>query len=1063
MNGFQNQYAENMALNSHNQNYNMSSDKHKIKKKKSQKHGQDKSNEEGTDDNTFNLYQIGKIKYAKLNQSATRPLKQIKEIDENANIEKCPCCQLPVENKEYFQPFKTCDDPDEFSNCGQGVTLYYTFIKFIITVLFITSVCISLVNIYFSYKYTYELKEVCNNYYINGGNDIDECKYYITESNESSTVEDSFFFQFSPTNIKHYRKIFNKINTNQTGGFESTIINLSRTNFGCLAFVFIFNLVFILFLYNKANTVDYLVLTVSDYSVFLYNLYDVHSKFLSLNKGNKNNKPEVEEFKDFLKTKICTGNYGENLVINRVDLCYKLKDLMKLQEKYEDKNIKIWKVKNKITIENREIEEDEKKSKEEKEKEKKDPESDDNVYEGSCFSCDDDKGKTIGQLKEEKEELSKKIKDLISESNNNTLDYFGGSAFITMETLYEQELYLKNIPKNAISYFFYFLKNLCYMLTSCCGNKDEENLNYLRSRVKYIAAPEPEDIIFENLEISQCERLMRTILVYIISIIICAVSFAIIVGFNKLQEYIDGQDNSNHVLLMYIISFAITGAQSAFNIILENVLQFLTDKERQNTMTDYYLSYSIKLTFFYFLNDALLPIFSEIFFIQSDGYEILISNMIMKFAINAFVSPLLWRINISYYLKKIQICLFIKEGKIKKTQKELNDLFEYPPMNVSVKYSYIFKTLLMSFLFIPIFPLGLAISFVGFIFAYWVEKYNFANIYKKPEMLNKSIVEAYVNFFVLVLFAYGIGDYIFLSDAYDTRLWSLLNIIVFGVLIIIPYHQLLSHDFLEVDEFALYKNNYNDIYYMFNSDYERANPMTKIEGMKRYNKELLDRGIINQEDYNSIVSSLDSVDFMEIYYRQRKGSKRRGFINNNFGFRGPNQFGPRRFPGFGFNYGFNYGFNNGFNQFQFPHPHGNRMFFRPMNPTNININPPQNQIMNKGYSSNNQPNNQMNNDQNKNTGYTSNHQPDNQMNNDQNKNNGYTSNNQPNNQMNNYPNNYSSNYSNTNQIMPPPMNNFKPPKYSGFSSANMFPNNNPPHNFYPPPNNGFPPQNYPHY
>lgn len=653
MNGFQNQYPENMALNSYNQNYNMSSSKNmKIKKKKSKKQEQDKSNEEGKEDQTFNLYQIGKIKYAELNRSATRPLKQIKEIDENANIEKCPCCQLPVETKGYLQPFKTCDDPDEFSNCGQGVTLYYTFIKFIITVLFITSICISIVNIYFSYKYTNELKEVCNNYYLNIGNDIDECKYYITESNESSTVEDSFFFQFSPTNIKHYRKIYRKINTNQTDDFEDTIINLSRTNFGCLAFVFIFNLVFILFLFNKANSVDYLVLTVSDYSIFLYNLYDVHTKFLSMNKGYKNDKkPEIEEFKNFLKNQICTGNYGEKLQINRVDLCYKLKDLMKLQEKYEDKNIKIWKVKNKIIIENREIEENKenKESKENNKKEIKDPESDDNVYEGSFFSCDGDKGKTIGQLKEEKEELSKKIKDLINESKNNTLEYFGGSAFITMETLSEQELYLRNIPKNAISYFFYFLKNMCNLLTSCCGNKDKENVEYLRNRVKYIAAAEPEDIIFENLEISQCERLMRTTLVYIISIIICAVSFAIIVGFNKLQEYIDGQEDSNHVLLMYIISFAITGAQSAFNIILENALQFLTDKERQNTMTDYYLSYSIKLTFFYFLNDALLPIFSEIFFIQSDGYEILISNMIMKFAINAFVSPLLWRINISYY------------------------------------------------------------------------------------------------------------------------------------------------------------------------------------------------------------------------------------------------------------------------------------------------------------------------------------------------------------------------------------------------------------------------------
>ena len=151
---------------------------------------------------------------------------------------------------------------------------------------------------------------------------------------------------------------------------------------------------------------------------------------------------------------------------------------------------------------------------------------------------------------------------------------------------------------------------------------------------------------------------------------------------------------------------------------------------------------------------------------------------------------------------------------------------------------------------------------------------------------------------------------------------------------------------------------------------------------------LLEKGLINQEEYNSIISSLDSADFMNIYYRQRKGSKRRGFINNNIGFRGFPRFGPRHFPGFGYNFGFNH--------FHFPHPHG--MFGPHMNPRNININPPpQNQNMNKGYSSNNQPNNQINNEQNMN--------------------NGYTSNNQPNNQINNNQNNYTSNYSNNNQIM----------------------------------------------
>ena len=175
----------------------------------------------------------------------------------------------------------------------------------------------------------------------------------------------------------------------------------------------------------------------------------------------------------------------------------------------------------------------------------------------------------------------------------------------------------------------------------------------------------------------------------------------------------------------------------------------------------------------------------------------------------------------------------------------------------------------MTFLYIPIFPLGIIISFVGFIFCYWLEKYNFANIYKKPEMLNRTIVDFYVNYFVVVLFAYGVGDYIFLNDAYGSRAWPLVNIIVFGVLIIIPYHQILSHDFLNFEESELYNKTYNDVYLKFNTDYERANPMTKKEGMKQYLKVLYEQGKINKDEYDKSVNDIDNANLMELYYKQR--------------------------------------------------------------------------------------------------------------------------------------------------------------------------------------------------
>ena len=71
-------------------------------------------------------------------------------------------------------------------------------------------------------------------------------------------------------------------------------------------------------------------------------------------------------------------------------------------------------------------------------------------------------------------------------------------------------------------------------------------------------------------------------------------------------------------------------------------------------------------------------------------------------------------------------------------------------MNVAANYSYLVKTLLMSFIFAPIFPLGFGISLIGFVFGYWLEKYNFSKMYKKPEKLDKQLLN--IMLFISLLF-----------------------------------------------------------------------------------------------------------------------------------------------------------------------------------------------------------------------------------------------------------------------------------------------------------------------
>ena len=351
-------------------------------------------------------------------------------------------------------------------------------------------------------------------------------------------------------------------------------------------------------------------------------------------------------------------------------------------------------------------------------------------------------------------------------------------------------------------------------------------------------------------------------------------SFVAIIYLNKLQKKIDNdkENKTTHTLLLYVISFGITGVTSVIDIILEIVLEKLTKWERQTTWTNFYLSYSLKLTLFSFLNSAVIPIVCELVINKSNGYQFLINNMLMKFLVNAFVTTIMWTVNVGCVLKLFRQCLIERKDKINYNQKELNKIYELPPMNVAAKYSYIGKTLLMSFLYVPIFPLGLGISLLGFILGYWLEKYNFANMYKKPEMLNRQIVEFYSNYFVLIFFVYGIGDYIFLHDVYEKKTWSLVNIIVFGVSIILPYHQLLSIDFLKFDESQIHEEEYSEKYVDFLNDYERANPMTKKEGEIRYLEQLEKKHKINRKEAEERKKKIKEENPLQ-YYRNQINNK----------------------------------------------------------------------------------------------------------------------------------------------------------------------------------------------
>ncbi len=78
------------------------------------------------------LFSKGEIKIAQIHREATRPLKKLKDLtEEEIKNNSCPCCGLPTQICGKLEHFKMCDNPDEISNCGDGVILYFSFFNFV--------------------------------------------------------------------------------------------------------------------------------------------------------------------------------------------------------------------------------------------------------------------------------------------------------------------------------------------------------------------------------------------------------------------------------------------------------------------------------------------------------------------------------------------------------------------------------------------------------------------------------------------------------------------------------------------------------------------------------------------------------------------------------------------------------------------------------------------------------------------------------------------------------------------------------------------------------------------
>lgn len=239
-------------------------------------------------------------------------------------------------------------------------------------------------------------------------------------------------------------------------------------------------------------------------------------------------------------------------------------------------------------------------------------------------------------------------------------------------------------------------------------------------------APEPFDIIWENQELTLCQKYSKVLVSYLISLLLLAGSFSLISLIIYYQAQLSTQASFSYIFYFYSILCSL--AIIVLNAIINFTITRLSIFERHASQTELSISLAWKITWMQFANTTVIPFFLFIYR-QKDFVKVdLLSNLFFIFLSSSFVMPLVFILDPIYYWKKFM------QGRIQKnilsthyTQKQANDIFELPPFDISYKYGAFNNIILQAVFNASMFPFGALLQIVGVCLLYWASKFVFVN------------------------------------------------------------------------------------------------------------------------------------------------------------------------------------------------------------------------------------------------------------------------------------------------------------------------------------------------
>ncbi|EAR87740.2 B-box zinc finger protein (macronuclear) [Tetrahymena thermophila SB210] len=465
------------------------------------------------------------------------------------------------------------------------------------------------------------------------------------------------------------------------------------------------------------------------------------------------------------------------------------------------------------------------------------------------------------QKKQLKKSMKKLNKDYMEKKETNESQLAKNQARMTyLESKYQD--YSSEGIRTAIV-FVTFNK-----FEDCQAVKDKyfkpgfkNNLSFKGRLLKFRIAFEPLDIIWENLETPYRTKLLRRSIFLLMALLLTTGSLVAVSSVSQWQKSLIKEKNEGQItekdfkdsMASYALSVFCTVIVATINSLLTIIITLFSKYEKHNTFTSTSVSVSLRLSWIQFINTALVPFVILLILSPSENLQdqndqeflqYVIQNIFFIFIGNAIFVPLVTMYEPEYLWKKIYRWWVVRNAPFcRKTQQQLNEIFEDPEFLIQEYYAIVNRIILSGFFYATMLSLGILIKGITMIMLFWAFKFTFINHSAYPKCLSSGLNSQMqqVMFFIPIIFTVGNLMYgKFFLKCESSNLFTTFNIIqiTFGFLLII-FHSI----FVTLAE-RFHKSKINFENYIFEKlvmglSYQQANPITRAFNPENKHIEML--------------------------------------------------------------------------------------------------------------------------------------------------------------------------------------------------------------------------------